>query len=127
MKCQHTERRTLYQRGPKATGSKFIPWGVVCVKCHKAFKNEVKPDTLACINYPKGCRSEVAIKASDPALAADELMAEAERLGWAIDGSGESGWAKCPSCKGDLPRDTEAYLRHAGAFMPEAKEVPRGR
>lgn len=38
--CNHAERFTLYRRGPKAAGSKFLPWGQVCAKCAKTFPKE---------------------------------------------------------------------------------------
>lgn len=33
MKCQHLQTQSLYARGPKAQGSKFIPVAKKCVKC----------------------------------------------------------------------------------------------
>lgn len=66
--------------------------------CLPATEAAETPDILTCTNYSKGCRSQVAIRASEPNLAADELMEAAERQGWRVDGSGETGWALCPTC-----------------------------
>lgn len=36
-KCPHLSLFSLYRRGPKEAGSKFIPWGKACAQCGEAF------------------------------------------------------------------------------------------